>query len=244
MSEGRRTALVTGSAGEIGRRLALHLLAGGWNVVGIDRVSPASTPEGLVSRCCDLADGTEATRVLDEIARERGACDVLVNCAGHIANAPLVTIGPEGWVVHDFDLWDEVIGSGLTATFHATAVVARQMLAAKRRGVIINISSVCADGNPGQVAYSAAKAGMNGLTRALGKELGPFGIRVVAIAPGYLDTASTKANVPPARLPKIAGQVPIRRLGDVQELCTAVDFVIANEYVNATVLSLDGGLVI
>ena len=244
MSEGRRTALVTGSSGEIGGRLVQHLLAGGWHVLGVDRVAPASVPDGLAFRQCDLANGTEAARVLEELAAAHGACDVLVNCAGRIANSPLVTLGPAGWTVHDFELWADVIGSGLTATFHTTALVARQMLAAKRRGVIINVSSICANGNPGQVAYSAAKAGVNGLTRALGKELGPLGIRVVGLAPGYFDTVSTRANVPDARLSKIAAAVPLRRLGGVQEICAAVDFIVANDYVNATVLSLDGGLVV
>jgi 3-oxoacyl-[acyl-carrier protein] reductase len=244
MSERRRTALVTGSAGEIGGQLAAHLLAAGWNVLGIDRVAPASVPDGLVFARCDLADGADAARVLEALAATHGACDLLVNCAGRIANAPLVTLGPAGWTVHDFDLWADVIASGLTTTFHATALVAGQMLAAKRRGVIINISSVCASGNPGQAAYSAAKAGVNGLTRALGKELGPLGIRVVGLAPGYFDTASTRANVAAARLPKIAAAVPVRRLGQVHEICAAVDFIVANDYVNATVLSLDGGLVV
>jgi 3-oxoacyl-[acyl-carrier protein] reductase len=118
------------------------------------------------------------------------------------------------------------------------------MVASGKRGVVINISSVCARGNPGQAAYSAAKAGMNAMTAALAKELGPMGIRFVAIAPGYFDTASTREHVPPAKLKEIRNAVPLKRLGKLEELSSAVRFVLANEYVNGKVLELDGGLIL
>jgi 3-oxoacyl-[acyl-carrier protein] reductase len=161
-----------------------------------------------------------------------------------IANAPLITRTPDGWQMHDFALWNDVIESGLTSAFHTTAICVRRMLQARRKGVVINVSSVCANGNPGQAAYSAAKAGLNGLTLALAKELGPLGIRVVGLAPGYFDTSSTVRNVAEPRLAKITAAVPLRRLGRVDEVADAMDFIIRNEYVNGTILELDGGLVL
>jgi 3-oxoacyl-[acyl-carrier protein] reductase len=240
-----RRVVVTGSSGEIGSYLVARFAAAGWTVFALDVQPPhGELPSNVIGATCDMADGAAATAALDDLSARNGAPDVLVNCAGLIANSPLVKRGIAGWEVHDFALWDAVIASGLTSAFHATAICARQMLEARRRGVVVNISSVCAKGNPGQVAYSAAKAGLNGLTLALAKELGPLGIRVAGIAPGYFDTSSTTRNLSEARLNKVVAAVPLRRLGRVGEIADAIDFIIGNEYVNGTIVDLDGGLVI
>lgn len=212
---------------------------------GVDLQPPAGAlPANVVTAVCDLADGAAATAALGDLSARHGAPAVLVNCAGRIANSPLLTRGSAGWQVHDFALWDAVIASGLTSAFHATAICARLMLEARQTGVVVNISSVCARGNPGQVAYSAAKAGLNGLTLALAKELGPLGIRVAGLAPGYFATSSTTRNVSEARLNKVVAAVPLKRLGRVEEIADAIDFIIGNDYVNGTIVDLDGGLVI
>jgi 3-oxoacyl-[acyl-carrier protein] reductase len=214
-------------------------------VIGADARPPSGeTLPDVVAATCDLANGAEAASTLNDLSARYGPPDVLVNCAGRIANSPLIKRGPDGWEVHDFALWNDVIASSLTSAFHATAVCARLMLEARRKGVVVNISSVCASGNPGQAAYSAAKAGLNGMTLALGKELGPLGIRVVGLAPGYFETASTTRNVSEARLAKVVGAVPLKRLGQVAEIADAIDFIIRNEYVNGTIVELDGGLVV
>jgi 3-oxoacyl-[acyl-carrier protein] reductase len=242
---GPRTMLITGTSGEIGRYLARHFLAQGWTVLGIDKcLPPDDSPPGLVFRQCDLTEAAEAAVAVDELVTRHGVVDTLINCAGRIANSPLVRLGPTGWEVHDFALWKDVIASGLTTAFHATALTVRHMLEARRKGVVVNLSSVCAAGNPGQVAYSAAKAGLNGFTLALAKELGPLGIRVVGLAPGYLDTRSTRDNVRASKLTRLTSAVPLRRLGLVDEVAAAIDFILATEYVNGTVIELDGGLVL
>jgi 3-oxoacyl-[acyl-carrier protein] reductase len=237
--------VITGSSGEIGSHLVAHFDAAGWMVLGLDLRPPQWEPKPhVVSTMCDLANGVEATAALNRLGTRYGPPDVLVNCAGRIANSPLLKRGTDGWEVHDFALWNGVISSGLTSAFHATAICARLMLEARKKGVVVNISSVCANGNPGQVAYSAAKAGLNGLTLALAKELGPLGIRVVGLAPGYFETTSTTQNVSEARLAKVIGAVPLKRLGRVAEIAHAIDFVIDNEYMNGTIVELDGGLVL
>ncbi len=239
-----KAILITGAAGEIGGHLARHFAALRWTVVGVDVRRPDAAPAGVEFRCVDLADGAVVAEAFAEIARTHGAMDVLINCAGRIANAPLVALGTDGWSVHNFDLWDSVIASSLTTCFHASALVVKGMLESRKRGVIVNVSSVCAAGNPGQVAYSAAKAGLNGLTLSLAKELGPSGIRVVGLAPGYCDTESMRDNVPASRLARVIGTVPLKRLGTLDEITSAVDFIIANDYICGTILELDGGLVL
>jgi 3-oxoacyl-[acyl-carrier protein] reductase len=237
--------LITGTSGEIGRHLAQHFLERSWTVLGLDKHPPAPDgPSALVFKQCDLTDASEAAVAVDALVASHGPVDALINCAARIANSPLVRLGPTGWEMHDPELWRDVVTSGLTTAFHATGLIVKHMLQARRPGVVVNMSSVCASGNPGQVAYSTAKAGLNGFTLALSKELGPLGIRVVGLAPGYFDTRSTRDNVSDARLAKLTNAVPLRRLGDVDEIAAAVEFIVATEYVNGTVIELDGGLVV
>lgn len=241
--EAPRRILITGVSGEIGAHLAAHFSAAGWTVLGVDRRAPAD-PGAMAFAACDLTDGTAASAAIGGLVAAHGAPDVLVNGAGIIANAPLVRLVDGVWVPHDFALWRSVVDASLTTAFHATAITVTHMLAARTRGVVINISSVCAQGSPGQVAYSAAKAGVEGMTRALARELGPFGIRVVGLALGYFDTASMRDNVSDARLAKVVGAVPLKRLGALPEVAQAVAHLIDSPYVNGTIAELDGGLVI
>jgi 3-oxoacyl-[acyl-carrier protein] reductase len=118
------------------------------------------------------------------------------------------------------------------------------MLKRRTKGVVINLSSISANGNAGQSAYSAAKAGVNALTRTWAKELGGVGIRFVSIAPGFLDTPSTQTALSEAILTKLKQQIPLRRLGEVEHIYQAVRFIVENDYLNGTVLEVDGGLVI
>jgi 3-oxoacyl-[acyl-carrier protein] reductase len=240
-----RWVLVTGVAGEIGSYLVDELLKDGWRVCGVDQRPPANIERtGFMFQECDLSDPADAEKKIEVFHEQCGAFDAIVNCAGLIANSPLISFVEGQLVHHDFALWDRVLSSCLSSAFYVTACTVPRMVSAGKRGVIINISSICSRGNPGQVAYSAAKAGMNGLTAALGKELGPMGIRVVALAPGYFDTASTRDNVPPAKLKETKASVPLKRLGAIEEIASAVRFILANQYVNATVVELHGGLVL
>lgn len=240
-----QTVLITGIAGEIGGYLARDLMNEGRRVCGLDRrPCPGADPNGLWALECDLSDAA-ATETQIEIFHEKlGAFDVVINCAGLIVNSPMVSFVEGRLVHHDAKLWDRVLSSCLSSAFYVTACTVAKMVSSAKKGVIINISSICGRGNAGQVAYSAAKAGMNGMTAALAKELGPVGVRVVALAPGYFDTGSTRDNVPAPKLKEIRNAVPLRRLGRLEEIASAVRFVLSNDYVNGKVLELDGGLVL
>ena len=116
------------------------------------------------------------------------------------------------------------------------------MVKTRTRGVVINISSVSASGNAGQSAYSAAKAGVESLTVTWAKELGPWGIRVAGLAPGFTETPSTHNAIAENILEQIRKEVPIGRLGEPSEVAHAVQFLIENDYINGVTLKLDGGL--
>lgn len=237
--------LVTGVAGEIGGYLVDELLKDGWIVCGLDQRPLANIDRAHFSfQECDLSDSADAERKIEVFHERFGAFDAVVNCAGLIANSPLISFVEGQLVHHDFKLWDRVLASCLSSAFYVTACTVPRMVSSGKKGVVINISSICSRGNPGQAAYSSAKAGLNGLTAALAKELGPLGIRVVALAPGYIDTSSTRDNVPVAKLKETKAAVPLKRLGSVAEVASAVRFILANQYVNATVIELDGGLVL
>src|SRR6266487_1422547 len=240
-----RSVLVTGAAGEIGACLVAEFLKDGSIVCGLDRRCPENLDRpNFVFQECDLADGADVESKIFTFHERFGAFDAVVNCAGLIANAPLISFVEGRLIHHDFGLWDRVLSSCLSSAFHVTACTVPKMVGSSKKGVIINISSICSRGNAGQAAYSAAKGGLNSLTMALAKELGPMGIRVVALAPGYIDTASTREHVPAARLNEITRSVSLKRLGKIEEIASAVRFILTNQYVNGTVIELDGGLVL
>ncbi len=240
-----RMILITGIAGEIGRYLARDLMKDGWTVCGLDvRTPPDADTAGYSFLECDLSSAADAEASIEIFHQQSGAFDAVINCAGLIANAPLISFVGGKLVHHDTGLWDRVLSSCLSSAFYVTACTVPRMVATARKGVIINISSVCGRGNAGQVAYSAAKAGMNGMTAALAKELGPMGIRVAALAPGYFDTASTRGHVAPTKLQQITAAIPLQRLGRLEEAASAVRFILSNEYVNGKIIELDGGLVL
>ncbi len=240
-----RSILVTGVAGEIGGYLVDQFLTDGWTVCGLDLRAPPNVGFANFSfQECDLSNAADTEDKIEVFHERFGAFDAVVNCAGLIANSPLISFVEGQLVHHDFELWNRVLSSCLSSAFYVSACTVPKMVSAGKKGVIINISSICGRGNPGQAAYSAAKAGLNGLTLSLAKELGPMGIRVVALAPGYFDTSSTRNNVPPAKLKELKGAVPLKRLGNIEEVATAVRFILNNGYVNGTVVELDGGLVL
>jgi 3-oxoacyl-[acyl-carrier protein] reductase len=233
--------LVTGSSGNLGSHIVDAFAKEGHTVVGFDLAQPASLPEGVTFVECDVSSPTS---VESAVARTDRPFDVVINNAGLIYSAPLLSFQGGTLSIHDFDAWNKVLSATLSSAFYVSAHTAKGMVAAAKRGVIINISSICAEGNAGQAAYSAAKAGVNGMTVALAKELGAMGIRVAAIAPGFFDTPSTHRAVGEDAITRIRKSIPLKRLGSPGQLVHAIKFIIDNEYFHGKVLDLDGGLTI
>jgi 3-oxoacyl-[acyl-carrier protein] reductase len=241
-------ALVTGVSGSFGNEIAKHLVSKSYRVLGLDirqnEDAVLAQSDRFEFKQCDLTRYDELERAIDDFSKSIGAFDVVINNAGVLYNEPLMSFKNGKLVPHDIEKWDEIIRICLSAPFYVIACTAKNMVERRRKAVIINISSISANGNVGQAAYSAAKAGLNGLTKALSKELGPVGIRVVAIAPGFFDTKSTRSVLSGEQLSDIKKRVPLKQLGGTQNLLTAIDFVIANAYFNGKILELDGGLTI
>jgi 3-oxoacyl-[acyl-carrier protein] reductase len=240
-----KVALVTGASRGIGRACAVALAEAGAAVaVGYSANAEAaeevaglirSAGVGSVTLGSDLADPAAAALLVERTVAELGSVDIVVNNAGITRDNLAVRIS-------DAD-WDAVIAVDLSAAFRICRAALRPMLR-RRDGRIINISSVAGVmGNPGQANYSAAKAGLIGLTKALCREVGSRGITVNAVAPGFIATDMT-AGLAADTLATATAAVPLGRLGTVEEVAAAVRFLALPEaaYITGHVLHVDGGL--
>jgi 3-oxoacyl-[acyl-carrier protein] reductase len=247
MNLSEANVLVTGGAGGIGRHLAERMLVAARGVAVFDKeAAVCALAETLpAARCypCDVADPGIVTKAITELETDGFLVDVLINNAGLLYSAPLINMLEKNDRVHSAEEWQKVLAVNLSSVFYVTGRVVDQMLKRRKKGAVISISSICANGNAGQSAYSAAKAGVNALTRTWAKELGRFGIRFVSIAPGFVDTLSTREALSETNLARVKSQIPLNRLGEMEHIYQTVRFIIENDYVNGTVVEVDGGLV-
>jgi 3-oxoacyl-[acyl-carrier protein] reductase len=236
--------IIAGAAGALGAALTTYFLAAERPVLALDRDAAALArfpANSFLTVCCaDLADPMAVDEALAKLPRDEKIA-LLVNVVGLIWNEPLLSFKGAKLVRHDIDNWRRAIDANLTAPFVVTAGVAARM-ARGGGGSIVNFSSVAARGNPGQPAYSAAKAGIEGLTRALAQELGPLGIRVNAIAPGFIDVPTTRNSLSNERLTHNVSRTPLNRLGRIEEIADAVAALEANAFMTGVVLPVDGGV--
>jgi 3-oxoacyl-[acyl-carrier protein] reductase len=240
-----RVALVTGASSGIGSACALALADAGAavalgfsaNRTGADDVVARILERGgaAITIGADLGDPAAAIALVDTTVKELGGIDIVVNNAGITRDNLAVRIT-------DAD-WDAVIAVDLSAAFRICRAALRPMLR-RREGRIINISSIAGVvGNPGQANYSAAKAGLIGLTKSLCREVGSRGITVNAVAPGFIATEMTKV-LGDDLLAAVTATIPLRRIGTAEEVAAAVRFLALPEaaYITGHVLHVDGGL--
>lgn len=240
--------LITGGGRGIGRHLVQRLVAETRRVAVFEKdeatIDDLAAAHPTVScYLCDLTNAAAVVTAMSAMESDGFELDILVNNAGLIHSAPLINMLEKKDRVHSAEVWQQVLAANLSSVFFVTGQVVDHMLKRRKKGVVINMSSISARGNAGQSAYSAAKAGVNALTRTWAKELGAFGIRFVSIAPGFLNTRSTHAALSEAILSKLKQQIPLRRLGEVEHIYQAVRFIAENDYINGAVLEIDGGLV-
>ncbi len=240
-----RVALVTGGSRGIGRAIAIELARCGARVVFAYRSDLAAAEEtqkriqeiggSVWAARCDVADLPAVEELVASILREHGRLDIVVNNAGIARDQLIMRMKPE-----DFDA---VLATNLRGTWNVCRACTRPMLKA-RAGRIINLSSVVAGtGNAGQTNYAAAKAGVEALTRSLARELGSRGISVNAVAPGFIETDMTR-ELSPERVEALHAQIPLGRLGSVEDVARAVRFLASDDadYITGQVLRVSGGL--
>lgn len=243
------SAIVTGGASGLGAATIRRLVAGGARAVIVDRddkKGPALAEElgdGVVFAQTDVTDADQVQAAIDK-AVELGPLRVAVSCAG--VGWASRTVNREG-VPHKLDLFQTVININLVGTFNvlrlAASAMSRSEPAGEERGVIVNTASIAAfDGQIGQIAYAASKAGVVGMTLPAARDLGKAGIRVNTIAPGLFDTPMLAALPEPARKALGDSVVNPRRLGDPAEYAELVAAIVANQYLNGETIRLDGSL--
>ncbi len=237
--------VVTGGAAGLGLAIATALHEAGAIPVVVDRDAEALARVGAALACPTfLADLTsaEAVDAMVESVCAGGMPQGLINNAGIIRNAPLLNLFDPAERRHSLELWEEVIDVNLTAVFLVTRAFVARMAEKRVRGVVISMSSIAAKGNAGQGAYAAAKAGVEALTKSWARELGPLGFRFMAIAPGFIDTPSTRRALSEEVLTELKRRTPLRRLGQAEEVAQAVLYALKNDMATGSVLEVDGGI--
>jgi len=238
-----KVALVTGASRGIGKACALELAKSGFDVV-INYVGNEEAANQTVAELKALGVEAYAARfdVTDKEAVEAGVAqviekfgkiDVLVNNAGITRDGLFMRMNAENW--------EAVINTNLNSAYYVSNPVVKLMMK-QRSGAIINMASISGVyGNAGQANYSAAKAGLIGMTKSLAKELGARGIRVNAIAPGFINTDMTKD----LKLDGLVEHIPLKRLGEVEDIAKTVKFLAVDaQYITGQTIQVDGGLVI
>ncbi len=241
--------VITGAARGLGFAFAKDLAeAGGklalvdMNAEGLEKAATTLREQGAEVRCytVNVTSEEEVAALFDNVEKDFGRVNGLINNAGITRDAMLVRRKDGDIQTMSKSDWQQVIDVNLTGVFLCGREAAARMVKAETQGVIVNISSICRNGNIGQSNYSAAKAGVSALTSTWGKELVRYGIRVGAIAPGYVNTEMVQ-QIRPEVIEKIKGLIPAGRLAEPKEVAHAARFIIENDYYSSRTLSLDGG---
>jgi 3-oxoacyl-[acyl-carrier protein] reductase len=240
-----RVAVVTGAARGIGREIAQRLAAAGAAVAMVDVVEDtvresagevAAGGQRAHGYRCDVASYADVEEVGGRILADLGRVDVLVNNAGIARDRLFLRMTPDDWA--------QVLAVNLTGAFNFTKALAPAMLK-QRGGAIVNIASVVGQmGNAGQANYAASKAGLIGLTKSLAREFAPRGVRVNAVAPGFIRTAMTDA-LPDEAQAQMKAMIPLGRFGETGDVADVVMFLVSDlaNYLTGQVINCDGGLV-
>jgi len=245
-----KVIIITGGGQGLGRAMAEYLSCRGAKLALID-LNPeklelavsACQANGVEARAyiCNVADEAQVERMVQQVAADFGAIHGLINNAGILRDGMLLKVKDGEIQKLPLAQWQAVIDVNLTGVFLCSREVAAKMIELKCEGTIVNISSVSRAGNMGQSNYSAAKAAVASLTVVWAKELARYGIRVGAIAPGFIATDMV-ASMKPEALEKLASGIPTKRLGEPEEIASAAAFIFENDYFTGRVIEVDGGI--
>jgi 3-oxoacyl-[acyl-carrier protein] reductase len=239
-----KTVLVTGGAKGIGAATATRFASEGATVVvaDFDEATAQETAQAIGGHAvqCDVTKREDVEAAVEAAVSHGGSLDVLVTCAGIIRDNMLFKMSDEDW--------DAVIDTHLKGTFFAVRAAQKQMVEQKS-GKMVLISSTSALGNRGQVNYSTAKAGLQGLTKTLAIELGPFNVNVNCVAPGFIATAMTQQTAERMGVPfeqfmaAVSEQVPLKRVGQPEDVAGTIAYLCSEDasYVSGQVIYVAGG---
>jgi 3-oxoacyl-[acyl-carrier protein] reductase len=237
--------IVTGGARGMGRRFAMDLKALGAMPTVVDvaqeTLDALKKETGIPGQVVDVSSEKSVETFFDQYSRENGAPDALINNAGITADSLFIKKKGDDVTKFPFSNWEKVLNVNLTGVFLCAREAAFHMVKKGVKGVIVNISSISRSGNLGQTNYSAAKSAVDAMTVTWAKELARYGIRVGAIAPGYINTEMV-AKIRPEVLEKLIQSIPAGRLGEMAEISLAVQFIIKNEFFTGRILEVDGGM--
>lgn len=244
--------VITGGAQGLGRSMAEHFAAQGARLALVDmnetvlsEAVAACQAQGAAearSYVLNVTDEDSVEAGFAQIDRDFGGINVLINNAGVLRDGMLIKY-KNGELTHKMPLsqWQSVIDVNLTGTFLCGREAAAVMAQRENGGVIINISSVARAGNIGQTNYAATKAGVVSMTVTWARELGRFGIRCGAIAPGFIETPMTEAMKPEA-VERALAMVPLKRWGQPAEVADSARYIIENDFFSGRVIEIDGGV--
>lgn len=245
-----KVVAITGGGQGLGRSMAVYLAHKGAQIAIIDlsqehmdetkrQVEAAGSK--ACTYLCNVANEEQVEETFDAIIGQMGGLHGLINNAGILRDGLLVKVKDGEITKMTLAQWQAVIDVNLTGVFLCGREAAIRMIKHGEGGCIINISSISRSGNMGQTNYSAAKAGVATMAVAWAKELARYGIRANAIAPGFIATEMTSSMKPEA-LEKMTAGIPLKRMGQPEDIANAVAFLLENDYMSGRVVEVDGGL--
>jgi 3-oxoacyl-[acyl-carrier protein] reductase len=252
MNIAQSTIVITGGAQGLGRAMAEHFAADGAQLALLDmnaetlaeaeKICTEKGAKKVKGYVVNVVDEAAVEAVFEEIVADFGGINVLVNNAGILRDGLMIKC-KDGEITHKMPLqqFQSVLDVNLTGTFLCGREASAHMAKAGNGGVIINISSVARAGNMGQTNYAATKSGVVAMTVTWARELGRFGIRCGAIAPGFIETPMT-AQMKPEAIERALSMVPLRRWGQPEEIAHSARYIIENDFFSGRVVEIDGGV--